>query len=257
MPTGPHLGGPNLGGGFIPGQPGVMPLFPGAQMPGVGLQRQFMYPQQLPLMPRFAGAPQPHLMGMGALNGMQSLPAGLRGGPNGVPMNYQMLPTGGPMPGPNPAGRPMNQRQGRQHQHNQHQHQHNQHHGGSRPGQVAGIRYNDNVRNAPNRPTQQQHQQTAESLPAAQSLNLGLNEPLALQDLAKVSPDVRKQMIGERLFPLVQSQQPNLAGKITGMLLEMEDGELIHLLESQAALSEKINEALSVLSQSEDVPSDK
>jgi len=78
-----------------------------------------------------------------------------------------------------------------------------------------------------------------------------------LQDLAKVAPDVRKQMIGERLFPLVSAQQPALAGKITGMLLEMEDGELIHLLESQAALVEKITEALNVLHQSEDTPADK
>jgi len=54
-------------------------------------------------------------------------------------------------------------------------------------------------------------------------------------------------MIGERLFPLIKLEQPSLAGKITGMLLEMDNGELIHLLESQAALHEKINEAMSVL----------
>lgn len=256
VPAGPHLAGPNLGGGFIPGQPGVMPLFPG-QLPGLQA-RQFMYPQQLPLMPRFAGAPQPHqLMGIG-MNGMP-LPGGLRGAPN-VPLNYQMLANPPMAAGPTPAGRPLNQRQGRQQHHNQ-QHQHQPHHqqpnrGPAGPAQVAGIRYNDNVRNAPNRPQQPQHQ-TANELPQAQNINLGLNEPLALQDLAKVAPDVRKQMIGERLFPLVSSQQPALAGKITGMLLEMEDGELIHLLESQTALAEKITEALNVLHQSEEPSSDK
>jgi len=56
-------------------------------------------------------------------------------------------------------------------------------------------------------------------------------------------------MIGERLFQLIQTQQPILAGKITGMLLEMDNGELIHLLETPKALTDKINEALVVLHQ--------
>lgn len=248
---GPH-GVPNMG--FIPGQPGVMPMFPGGQIPGVGLQRQFMYPQQLPLVPRWAGpgAPQgPHLMA-----GMP-IPGALRGGPN-VPINYQLLPATGPLQGPGvqQQGRPM----GNQGQRGNRQHQH--HHQGGRQGgaggqQVApGIRYNDNVRNAPNRPPQQAQPTAGAEVSSSQPLS---NEPLSLKALAAAPEEMKKQIIGERLFPLVQNQQPALAGKITGMLLEMDNSELLHLIESQPALNDKINEALAVLQQHDtnDAPADK
>ncbi len=48
------------------------------------------------------------------------------------------------------------------------------------------------------------------------------------------------QMLGERLFPLVQRLRPGLAGKITGMLLEMDNSELLLLLESPDALLGKV-----------------
>ena len=60
-------------------------------------------------------------------------------------------------------------------------------------------------------------------------------------------PEQQKRLLGERLFPLVQKVEPHLAGKITGMLLEMDNGELLNLLESPYALNAKIREALSVL----------
>ena len=46
--------------------------------------------------------------------------------------------------------------------------------------------------------------------------------------------------IGERLFPLIQSMHANLAGKITGMLLEIDNSELLHMLESHESLRSKV-----------------
>jgi len=63
------------------------------------------------------------------------------------------------------------------------------------------------------------------------------------------SPTQKKQILGEYIFPLIQIREPKLAGKITGMLLEMDNSELLHLLENEKALIGKINEALMVLNQ--------
>lgn len=71
--------------------------------------------------------------------------------------------------------------------------------------------------------------------------------PLTATGLASAPEDQRKQIIGERLFPLIKAMQPAMAGKITGMLLEMDNGELLHLLEHPASLKEKVDEALQVL----------
>lgn len=45
---------------------------------------------------------------------------------------------------------------------------------------------------------------------------------------------------GERLFPLIQNMHANLAGKITGMLLEIDNSELLHMLESPESLRSKV-----------------
>jgi polyadenylate-binding protein len=45
----------------------------------------------------------------------------------------------------------------------------------------------------------------------------------------------------------IQRTHPDLAGKITGMLLEMDNDELLHLLGAPDAMNAKVNEALIVL----------
>ena len=47
--------------------------------------------------------------------------------------------------------------------------------------------------------------------------------------LSSAPPGQQKQMLGEALYPKIHEMQPELAGKITGMLLEMDNSELINL----------------------------
>uniref|UniRef100_A0A8C5MET4 Polyadenylate-binding protein n=1 Tax=Leptobrachium leishanense TaxID=445787 RepID=A0A8C5MET4_9ANUR len=72
-------------------------------------------------------------------------------------------------------------------------------------------------------------------------------EPLTASMLAAAPPQEQKQMLGERLFPLIQAMHPTLAGKITGMLLEIDNSELLHMLESPESLRSKVEEAVAVL----------
>ncbi|XP_040597926.1 polyadenylate-binding protein 1-like [Mesocricetus auratus] len=61
------------------------------------------------------------------------------------------------------------------------------------------------------------------------------------------APQEQKQMLGERLFPLIQAMHPTLAGKITGMLLEIDNLESLSMLESPEFLRSKADEAVALL----------
>jgi len=96
-----------------------------------------------------------------------------------------------------------------------------------RPNQTVpgypGIKYNTNVRN-PQQPA-----------PAPEE-----------------NDNDRKQMLGETLYPLISNvlkglnKEEELAGKITGMIIELDPTELTHIMDPEV-LNKKIHEALDVL----------
>merc|ERR1711983_354973 len=96
--------------------------------------------------------------------------------------------------------------------------------GANRTNSAQQLKLNHQARNA-GMQVSQQPQQT--------------NEILTASALASASPEMQKNMIGERLYPLVHQTKPQLADKITGMLLEMDNSELLHLLENPEALQDK------------------
>lgn len=110
-----------------------------------------------------------------------------------------------------------------------------------------GYKYTSNARNQGPVPAQQIAMQQAPVPAQANTLTAAV--------LARMDPSQQRQSIGERLFPLisqhplVQENHKDNAGKITGMLLEMEISELLNLLESPEALALKLEEAVSVLDQ--------
>ncbi|CAI9281873.1 unnamed protein product [Lactuca saligna] len=65
--------------------------------------------------------------------------------------------------------------------------------------------------------------------------------------LANAPPEQQRTMLGESLYPLVDQLEPENAAKVTGMLLEMDQTEVLHLLESPDALKAKVSEAMDVL----------
>lgn len=65
--------------------------------------------------------------------------------------------------------------------------------------------------------------------------------------LANAPPDQQRTMLGESLYPLVDQLEHEMAAKVTGMLLEMDKTEVLHLLESPDALKAKVSEAMEVL----------
>jgi polyadenylate-binding protein len=120
------------------------------------------------------------------------------------------------------------------------------------------FKYTNNARNR-----QQQQQQAPQQVPVQQQQPVPVpaqqapvqkapeEGALTAQALAAAPEEKQKEMLGHKLFPLISQRQPELAGKITGMLLEMDNGELLNLIESPSDLGDKIQEAVAVLEEAD------
>merc|ERR1719253_2459032 len=116
--------------------------------------------------------------------------------------------------------------------------------GGGMPGQMPGGMMPRPGMPAqgqmpPQQPMQQQQQQQQQQPTGGNALTAA--------GLAAAPPAVQKQMIGEKIYPLIAKFQPELAGRITGMMLEMDNSELLILLESGPQLKNKVDEAIRVI----------
>ena len=78
-------------------------------------------------------------------------------------------------------------------------------------------------------------------------VHIPVQEPFTISMLDDCPPRQQKEILGERLFPLIEEMYPDLAGKITGMLLEINNTELVHMLEHGESLKGKVDEAVLVL----------
>lgn len=112
-------------------------------------------------------------------------------------------------------------------------------------GRPAAYKYTSNMRNPPQ--PQAVQQAVTQQAVAQQAVRIQGQEPLTASMLAEATAQEQKQMLGERLFPVIHLWFPDLAGKITGMLLEIDNSELLHMLEHHEALKTKVEEAVAVL----------
>ncbi|KAJ6649418.1 Polyadenylate-binding protein [Pseudolycoriella hygida] len=108
---------------------------------------------------------------------------------------------------------------------------------------TASFKYTNNMRNPP----AQNVAMVTASQANVQAVHVKGQEPLTASMLAAAQPSDQKQMLGERLFPIIETMNPSGAGKITGMLLEIDNSELLHMLENRESLKAKVEEAVAVL----------
>lgn len=187
-------GGPNGIPQMSPayGMPGQMP-FGGMPQGGPGFSPNFGYPQAMAQVQAQFGRGQGGRGQMpGGMPNMQSLPQQMMGNPNGMrgrDVRPQQFP---PPQGRAAMGMGM----------------------GMPPGQMPGF---------------PQPGRGGPMMGPAMGMPSGIPLGPSLEQIMQANPGQQKQLLGESLFPKIQMLHPSLAGKITGMLLEMENSELFGL----------------------------
>jgi len=117
----------------------------------------------------------------------------------------------------------------------------------SNAARASNYKYTNNMRNPPAVSGGGPAAAAAVAPVAQPAVHIQGQEPLTPSMLASAMPQEQKQMLGERLFPLIREIYPELAGKITGMLLEIDNSDLLHMLEDRNSLKAKVEEAVAVL----------
>merc|ERR1719351_280569 len=185
-------------------------------MPTMPQPQRFFTPAQIRAQPRWPqqqAVPRP-----GGMPGMGMGGMGMGGGPGPRPMTMMARPGMPPVPMVGAQVRPQ-----------------------------QSFKYTPTARNPPAQVMPGQMVAPGGAPPPQQAVLVQGQEPLTATMLAAAPPQEQKQMLGERLFPLIQRMFPDLAGKITGMLLEIDNAELVHMLEDQNSLKGKVEEAVAVL----------
>lgn len=235
-----HYLSANPAAGMTPNQMAAM-----AQMRSAGVGRP-MVPSGMPSMPG-----GPHMPTSAMINPAANQQRHQAAGRPTVPMQQVMAPPSGGLPqrpsmasvvaasaNANPNVRPVGPQVPRAVMHPGM---------GSMTGTAGNVRFNQTARNV-----------TAQPAPAPPMSTvlapLGDQSPLTISALAQLSEEEQKRTLGERLFPLVQAIYPTLAQKLTGMLLGVDNAEVIHLLESKESLRAKLEEGISVLKNSRNLP---
>ncbi|KAG5916791.1 Protein phosphatase PP2A regulatory subunit B [Claviceps africana] len=206
---GMHFPQPAMGmGGVQGGRPGQFPGYP--QQGGRG-----GVPQQMPPSMYMPGQFPPQYGQPGTPQFMAAMQAqqGAMGNGRGGPQGGRGMPPPNAGPGGMP-GYPPNSRQGAGR-------------GGNGRNNNSSGSHNGNV-------------------PAPVVRPEGNTGSVLQQQLSAAPPAQQKQILGEVIFPKIQAINAELAGKITGMLLEMDNSELINLIEDDGALKAKVDEALAV-----------
>lgn len=187
---------------------GGMPLFYPPGGPGPRPGQMFMYPQGMPQMGYRGQMPQQMQRGQGQYR---------QGGRQGRGAQGQQGQ--GPQQGQGKGAQAQNNRQ-------------------------QGFKMNPGVRN----PGQQGGAAAAAAVaPAESAVATGAAPALTTSTLADMPPSQQKQVLGEKLYALISATNRAQAGKITGMLLELDTAEVLHLIDTPAALADKVTEAIEAL----------